>query len=409
MSNLLKSIRLFYKKATLLQDTANRIMFGLTDPNRFDFVAARWAAHGAVDAIYYTTIAMVEEAKYDYNHPRANSLKYRFVNVKKSKPENIESLEKYKNLCAGLRDAFADKASWSPAYGGAAWAKIASTTVEIIDAFMAALSAKRYSDEEKDALNRVIIWLNVLDGLAHNTADVYDKLVSVEYYENRNQDEVYAPGEDKSVRPPNVLKQIYKMRDASEGKDPVKTYKEIEKYIHPRAVFQDYISLLTRDPEFKSKRYTEKELHNVRLFKMLKQTLSSILYSTETKLNNLKNTYNEIMTDKEYEDPANKYVLQKKIQDMRDLIDACKGNLWYASDQLKIRKELLDENNIDDYIKRIERFGKFTVADNMFKIGYSNFKTEREIFTKTCEMLITEIDELFAMCKKIDSNLALKE
>lgn len=270
---LFKAVRYFYKKATLLQDVANRIMYELGSDETFDFVKARWVAKGAEKVIHYSTMAMLDEMQH-YNVGGPYNFLYQQTRpLNKTPIEVIKNIDKYRDFCERMKKYFYDVDNWDSAFGGVAWGKIADTTIKIINAYEDALTSTSYSDDEEKALKETIIYLNVFDGLAHNTSAVFPKLLS-------NQSRLLALPFNESREHGS---QFRRMRDVSEIPDRIKVYKEIKDKIHPRHVFKKDIEKIIRDPEYFNKNVTDEELQEVADRKESKATCGFFINSFEGK------------------------------------------------------------------------------------------------------------------------------
>lgn len=263
---LIDAINLFYKKASikkeanLLSDMARRVMFSLIPGQRFDFIAARWAANGIINSVTYGTRAIREELNYyrgDFPVFENKQLRaYGDINLGKFGKNTIT---KYRDFLEIAWLMFDDAGNWETSFGGKSWRNIAETMLHLVNLYDKFLQTEKYTNAEEDVLKQIIIYLNVFDGLAHNTGGIFEKMVGEE--EAIHNDDFY-----------NNLEQLLKIRDMTELPESIHVFKEIEPLLYPKTVYQDYITEIRSNPKYFKSENPEQQLKNIKAIKKLKQT-----------------------------------------------------------------------------------------------------------------------------------------
>lgn len=123
-------------------------------------------------------------------------------------------------------EAFNTPRIWETAYGGKPWVKIASTLLEIGESINTYYSSNE--DEVKiEALKNLLVYMNVLDGLSHNSAEVIGNFINKEkeqgsysYEKNYNEKRKYKDD-------------ITRLLNSKQLENSADVWNEIKKYISP--------------------------------------------------------------------------------------------------------------------------------------------------------------------------------
>jgi hypothetical protein len=217
---------------------AHRTMYSLIPPSVFDPIAARWAARGAKDIIFYGAHSVFKELAHYSGKNKAllNKLhKFHFAPVSK---DNLKQYSYFLKECADLFN----EPVWLPSFGGAPWAKIASTLSIIAFNYEKLLNAEKNSPTEEALLKKIIILLNLFDGLCHNTASIYDDLLRIENKENGYPKTTGEIAED--------VQKATKIRDLSELPNPKHLFNEVKDIVYPKFIYKDYETTLKSNPKF---------------------------------------------------------------------------------------------------------------------------------------------------------------
>ena len=265
MNDLNKLSNIFYKKASLLTDMARRVMFSLIPGRRFDFIAARWAANGAINSITYGALTINEELRhYQSEIPKVGAAKITNWAHNHLGKFNINNAKTYRFFLETAIKMFDNLAGWEDQFGGKAWGDIARTVLKLIDLYASLMGAKKWSDEEEKILKQIIIYLNVLDGIMHNTGQIFEKMVEQEKYMESVE------GEDPFERKDEDISRIYRMRNATELEDPIYAFREVEDLLYPKNVYKDYITQLRSTKEYYTTGDPTKKLNEITAIKNLK-------------------------------------------------------------------------------------------------------------------------------------------
>lgn len=269
MNKLYKITDMFYKHASLLSDMAHRIMFGLLPTDTFDFVAAEWAAKGAIDVLYYGTKAVIEELKH-----------YRGPKIILSAPDKITSgnFDKYFEVLSAAKKAYEDKENWDASYGGLVWEEITNTLIKILQSYKAYKQSEKYSSDQEKALRSLMINMNIFDGLAHNSDTVYDKMTEKE------------ANDTGSVNQFSTLHNIKHLRDMSESKYSHDILKEVLPFLDTHLPYKDQIQQMKRAPEFyeDSTQRMAEHIHKTKMKRIFKASLAAfigLLYKEKVDIN----------------------------------------------------------------------------------------------------------------------------
>lgn len=226
------------KHADLRSNMAKRIMFSLLShlvpagesarshytKGVIDFKALKQMIPGAKELLNYGTRACLDEARTYAASPTSktpNDLGRQLLNQAKAAFENDQIPETLKIL-----EKMFLEAKWLPSFGGKPWATISSTLLKIYNQLKLAEEAKKNYDYELEAdmLMEMVAYINVLDGLAHNTGSIMDKMLTLQQFEQLSDEPFTA---EQIQQNDEELAKINRMMDAKELKDPDDVLQEI--------------------------------------------------------------------------------------------------------------------------------------------------------------------------------------
>jgi hypothetical protein len=251
----------FYRLATLVGDMATRIMHSLLASvvpfteviltnGVIDESALDAAVEGRKDIIKYGAVICANEAK--HYSGRMNNLCRELRSISKAPGNEYRIAE----ICEEL---FSDTnpIAWAQSYGGDLWTRFARTIKKLVelDAKLASIGEvnKRkyepYKDPKTETKKEILILLNVVDGLMHNTGDMMDKMVAEE-------DDFIAGLNGGTANFKNEMARHNKIRQLADSKEltnPGHTYEEIlptlrEENLYSR--YEDYHPLLNKKRKF---------------------------------------------------------------------------------------------------------------------------------------------------------------
>jgi hypothetical protein len=317
-NKLAKLCNIFYKKATLEDDMAKRIMLSIipavSSPVEMhhtggfpDYKVLRSAANGAKDLIKYGTRACTEEMSFygagfvfdeDDNPPNEDDLRKkknaRLIYERASRAAYSNDYETALKLCL---QSFDNLDGWEPSYGGKSWAKIAQTLYDLYGSrkrleTIRAESMTPNRDPKKDyiideisEMKNQIVLMNVFDGLAHNTGSIMPKVIDSELFD-------ISRGQKNTDKETQYKQEILRMMDAKEISNPIQVYKLISPIIEKspqKHLFKDWMRKLHEHPEYTKTEDARKALQAIRVKKQLKERVNTISYIMNDELISLKN------------------------------------------------------------------------------------------------------------------------
>lgn len=178
------------KEATLLDNMAARILWSTipAEQQLNNINALKSLTYGAKELIRLGAKATMEEL----SHTDKDSYTKAFIEI-----EN-------KNYEAALKislESFKTVNQAGKMYGGRAWVNIAQNLLLLLGALNKAEQYKNAADYNNYVaeLNNVVVYMNVIDGLAHNTGSIMDKMLNIEFQELKtklnNSDKEYDENE----------------------------------------------------------------------------------------------------------------------------------------------------------------------------------------------------------------------
>jgi hypothetical protein len=382
-------------EASIRSDMAKRIMHSLlpavADPNQVattkgavDYTSLATAAEGRSGIIKYGTMACVEELRHLLKTPNqdydriTNPVPYHRALALAKEGKYLEAI----NDCV---EGFSMYEYWAPAYGGKAWEKIAKVIHKLIELDMKLEKLRTnkadpdFVDSEIETLNDIVIYMNVFDGLAHNTGSIMGKLVNEEV-KDLKLDYTVTDRENKAVE---------RLMHAKELKNPFHVYKEVAPTLKETGDihrYKDWAGKLRAHPDFNVKSDEHEinigkiDIHKKtmafiktindeasKLHTILeegKQTSSIDMYTRATIVINLMENIGSYMTSTVYrvEDMIsdNQYT---KNQDFLNYFNAFKDSLSHDKNRaINVRDMYYSlvggskEHNIQEILKSIEKF-----------------------------------------------------
>jgi hypothetical protein len=162
------------KLADLRGNMALRIMHGLTPSIMEDKPSAYSEASrlaytlisGAREIVYFGTRAVVRELRYCESNQILEQLS-------RIAPKDIDKILEF------AVSAFANKKYWSDLFGGQGWSDFAKLLLTISQSLKQYSLAENYETKNKIA-NEISAYLNVADGMMHNTGSFIDKMIQDE-------------------------------------------------------------------------------------------------------------------------------------------------------------------------------------------------------------------------------------
>lgn len=281
VSEIFKLAQHFERLASIKSNMAKRIFFGLLShlaPNEsamihltkgvVDYNALRQLVSGAKELLKYGIKACVEE-----NEHNERDTKEEFARIR-----SLYETNQYSECLKALAASFKKDIPGS-GFGDVLWAKIAETLLQINESLIAAQNARKDGDWDKevDSLKDMSIFMNVLDGLAHNSGMFMDKVLDIEDIENpRDWDEEDL---DKEVeRALEHKRQVKRLMDLKELRDPHQTLQELlpilEKETDAPLTMKDWVQRARRNVPRTDPAEIEQKLKRIRKKKELMARLN---------------------------------------------------------------------------------------------------------------------------------------
>lgn len=225
-----------------------------------DIKALRQIISGAKEILEYGIEACMEEIS---NHNDKTSVE-RIKNIYLSKNDKY-TLKVLK--------IFFSRNDWEELYGGENWKNIVNALMDIKNSLDDAIVArKNYDlDEEVKKLMNLVAYLNVLDGLLHNTGSIMDKILRIEKSKQMHDQ---TKG-DKWEQIEREQKQVQRLMDTKELQNPDDVLQEIlpilENETDAPLTMKDWISAARQKKHLYqgSQEERNKKINNVQLKKHL--------------------------------------------------------------------------------------------------------------------------------------------
>ena len=352
---LTAAINIFYKRASLLSDMAHRIMFSLSPPGEFNITAARWAAAGSKDMIIYATKSCLDEIEY-YGIGRSGTheaikikklLKHYEPAIKLNKTLTKENYNIYNEILKLCLISFKHKAGWSSTiYGGPAWEKIAKTTLELLLLYIDWRSTTKDTIEEETIIKKLLIKMNLFDGLIHNTSSIYNNMIKLEHHDTEGVPKSIEDQENITKK----FKKLMEMRNISEAYEPAMTYKSIKDILSPTVPHQDTIQKIVTDPEYFQKHNLDQFSKDITSIKELigsdyhlidvETLVESVSASTEC-INNSKLIFNTYLKD-EKTISLHKFKIIEQLKKIDNNINSLKDSMLNIDRSIKLLSSILE-------------------------------------------------------------------
>ena len=280
-----------------------------------------------------------------------------------------------------FEECFNDSKHWDSDFGGKAWANISKTLKIICENYLKYLQTPKYSKENLQAANDVIIYINVFDGMSHNTYGVFSSLIREEF-------------EDNGVK--TNIKELEELMDSKELTDPVDTYNVIKKDLGIDLPYKDYIQKLRQDPGFfkRDPVKVKREISEVSFIRKIKQDfynneqLSEILQQVKDLSNKILEDCKKLSENPEFIKTFNKNTLSN----IRNMFD---GNIRYFYDN--IQNIIADSKKNESAIanKIIEQLEYTYSRSEYHNKAWLYIETKlKEIDINNVETILSEIESL---------------
>jgi hypothetical protein len=168
------------------------------------------------------------------------------------------------------RNEFGHK-MWQSSYGGSLWAKIAEILKTLSEEYLKFLDSEPYSEERKKHINNCLVYMNIFDGLAHNTGSIYNKLISIESGNRKYED---------FERDSNEINELMNLKELE---DPIEVYKKLEDKIDMKLPYKDYIENIRSKKDYYDKdlKKIERDLESISSRKGIRRNLPYIIGDIE--------------------------------------------------------------------------------------------------------------------------------
>lgn len=317
----------------LRSDMAKRIMYSILpsvcDSSQIfhtqgvvDYKALSAACEGRHSIIKYGTKACMRES----NHY-----------TKKSDTFSNELNEKYIrgdyfNVAIKTTQVFADKFGWNTSFGGEAWFNISNSILKLItydEELNKVVKAKsiceNFWDTSIGIMKSIVIELNVLDGLAHNTDSIMRNLTSEE-------------SSDLKTSASMEFEKIKKLMDAKELSNAIDVYRCIEhELIESGDIvrYRDWTKKIRNTRDYNCPCDTSEELFKIRFRKMNNITIS--------KLNTVVDEAKVKIAQMAPEPPTPYQLFETKTTNVLSSLDTMMQNIAYNRDVAGYRKDAIGE------------------------------------------------------------------
>ena len=327
-------------------------MFNLLPYDRFDFIAGRWAAAGAKDLIIYGIKAIKEELIH-YNKKSSLYILTEFS----FDVFDTKKYDYYVDVLKKAKDIFDDESGWDVGFGSKNWSDIAAALLNILIAYRDYKQTINDTDEQEAAIKKLLVAMNIFDGLAHNTGTIFTKLV------NQQSQKI------RGIHPAKELKGIERLRDISESDNPYDVLKDIEKNLDIKLPYKDIFSRMKMNPEYWENREEQIQEHliNVKQRKKRKMIISDFINMINNRIVLVKHKVHALKTINNVIKRVGSRLLTKnvaievnmKTMDLyQDIANPNLGILRVAPINLLRRDQLKYEQaakrSLDSYIKNIE-------------------------------------------------------
>ena len=274
-------------EAGLREDMAKRIMYsilpsltGKTQAHQtggvIDYNVLKSAIDGRHNIIKYGTQACVEELR-TYGYSGSDTL---LEQKQKIYAHALEATNAghYEDAIEYAIQAFADYTAWQEDYGGKAWEQIAKTVQEIINLDQDLSLVRRKGkgiEAEVPIMQKLIMAMNVFDGLSHNTSSIMRNLVE---QESKELDPQKLDPQGSYIGRQKRFLEIQQMMDAKELQNPLDVFKQIEPtLVESGDIYRvkDWATKLREQPGYRKQTHIN-ELASIRARKELMNPITEI-------------------------------------------------------------------------------------------------------------------------------------
>lgn len=355
------------KKSSLLSNMAARIMWSAMpyDMQKNNMLALKSLLPGAKELLKFGTAACLEETSFSLDRTKYFKIQTAYLN---------NDIETFLNLCYQL---FNTKDAWETHFGGSKWAIIAKNLIELHLSIKNTEEAQARGDVDStiSELNNVVVYMNVLDGLVHNTGSLFDKMINIEYKEKNviNEDDYF--NEEHLEKREAYKKLVEKLMHAKELEDPANVVKFVDPIIRsfPEKLypFKDMLSYFRSQSPVENETPIEEQLSLIALKKSIQPEINNI----KKYLNDWKNSNN--LLDKS----------SKSIRSSLGYIDAKikKSKLWESLKQINTDINIL----LEEYYEYYDEV-QFSELNNK----NTNIETKNKLIRDT-ENIISQIEKYF--------------
>lgn len=274
--NIFSKTSIYFKlcKADLKHDMVKRVMYSLiqatapvyiggTSPDGvWDYKAQDYAIEGVGDIVKYGTAICVDEMRNLPTMTRNDSDLSVYINAKK-----LLDSKDYENCLDILIEGFKSPKWGKGGYGGKPWVTITETIKKLnyLNNEFKRNSEdmkKKQSEQDRDKMldadtelkKQILIYLNVFDGLSHNSGSVLEKLIEKEHL-------------DKYPKLPygQTLKDITRIMDSKNLKDPKNTFKIVKDHIETPIQYKEWMNRLDKKHSDSEKDELDLEMVLIRL------------------------------------------------------------------------------------------------------------------------------------------------
>jgi hypothetical protein len=390
-------------EASIRSDLAKRIMHSVlphvADPAQVastkgvvDYKSLAAAAEGRHDIIKYGTKACIGELQHFISETNPNE----------SDPRpSLEAMDyfnigDYSNAISICVNCFGDPHRWEVNYGGKAWEKIARTIQNLIELDKQLIKLKKnrfdpnFTDNEVEILNNIVIYLNVFDGLVHNTGSIMGKVVREEVKDFNLKENLVDPQVEEAA--------VTRLMHSKELDNPVHVYKEVENILKGTGDinrWKDYNWKLKNHPDYQGDNNDRSvKIAKISLHKACKETLHEAKALFETFLTKYQSITNDINGDRTRQELAKLMPpISTKMREMKWAINDIINPYSYSTEENDqyIHKALNNDRNT--MVHCVERAAKAQEKYFFFPTEYTSFEYLRE-FVSLIDTAIKAIERL---------------
>ncbi len=358
MYKLVRLCNYFYKFANLESDMAHRIMYSVL-PTVSD-VKGRFYDEGAASQIIVSatnylikgTSVCMDELQHYHERDKLRKINEVYGKIDKGTLE-LDNAKHYLNLLNIITEAFSDTEEWDDLYGGRKWSAISEALLHLCEQIINYKSSKPGSDERADAINGMLVRMNVLDGISHNTGDLLSKLIQ--------QDDSEAITDDFI----NEHAKLTRMMDSKRLNNPAHVFKSIENELDISLPYKQYIERLRKTPGY----YDDSKVIDDEIVKIRKsKAIQEAYYNTKgevqsyiDQVSDIQKATNKARNFMKKDDPNRAYNI---ILNQVDEIDSLFLNINVALDSLSMYYAEYSSLGYEQYIELKNQIKKIKIEIN---------------------------------------------